>query len=82
MRIERENSPAPGGTQTHNLFVMRRALYGCATTTPSCKTLIVKFKKTPFFLPDIASSNLNLINAIEEKVLKSSEVEMNLNKLE
>ena len=31
---EDKKSPAPGGIQAHNLFVMRRVLYCCATRLP------------------------------------------------
>ena len=31
-REEKKKRPAPGGIQTHDLSVMRRALYRCATT--------------------------------------------------
>ena len=33
MGQRREKSPAPGRIQNHNLSVMRRLLYPCATTT-------------------------------------------------
>ena len=32
LRIEEEISPSPGGNRTHDLSVMRRALYRCATS--------------------------------------------------
>ena len=31
-RIEVEKSPAPGGIRIHNIFVMRREPFYCATT--------------------------------------------------
>ena len=32
LKMEEEKSPAPGAIQTHDLSVMRSALYSCATT--------------------------------------------------
>ena len=55
MKIEEEKSPARGRIRTHNLMIMRRVLYHCATTSALIFEQAESFQSGDFF-PGIAAT--------------------------